>query len=54
MTEANGNLEPFEAQKLLEEIRAWVEIESPTTDAAAVNRAVARSNRQDLRVITVT
>src|ERR1700760_811410 len=28
----------FETQTLLDEIRSWVEIESPTTDAAAVNR----------------
>jgi len=28
----------FEAGSLLEEIRSWVEIESPTTDAAALNR----------------
>jgi glutamate carboxypeptidase len=31
---------PFSAADLLEEIRSWVEIESPTTDAAAVNRMV--------------
>ena len=30
----------FDATKMLEEIRSWVEIESPTTDAAAVNRMV--------------
>ncbi|SDR17136.1 glutamate carboxypeptidase [Rhizobiales bacterium GAS113] len=40
MTEARVNAEPFEGHKLLEEIRAWVEIESPTTDAEAVNRMV--------------
>ena len=32
----------FETAGLLEEIRQWVEIESPTTDAAAVNRMVDR------------
>jgi glutamate carboxypeptidase len=31
---------PFSAMDLLAEIRSWVEIESPTTDAAAVNRMV--------------
>jgi glutamate carboxypeptidase len=40
MTKAAANSPPFEAGRLLEEIRAWVEIESPTTDAAAVNRMV--------------
>jgi len=30
----------FEAASLLDEIRRWVEIESPTTDPAAVNRMV--------------
>src|ERR1700722_6845967 len=30
----------FETKSLLGEIRSWVEIESPTTDAAAVNRMV--------------
>ncbi|MBD3844475.1 M20 family metallopeptidase [Bosea sp. SSUT16] len=30
----------FETTSLLDEIRQWVEIESPTTDAAAVNRMV--------------
>ncbi|MFC7399879.1 M20/M25/M40 family metallo-hydrolase [Chelatococcus sp. GCM10030263] len=29
---------PFSAADLLDEIRSWVEIESPTTDATAVNR----------------
>jgi glutamate carboxypeptidase len=40
MTESRTNSAPFEAAKLLEEIRAWVEIESPTTNAEAVNRMV--------------
>lgn len=31
---------PFDAASLLEEIRAWVEIESPTDDPTAVNRMV--------------
>lgn len=30
----------FDARSLLDEIRGWVEIESPTTDPAAVNRMV--------------
>ena len=30
----------FDAAEMLEEIRVWVEIESPTTDQAAVNRLV--------------
>ncbi len=34
------NTPPFDAQALLAEIREWVEIESPTPDAAAVNRMV--------------
>jgi glutamate carboxypeptidase len=33
---------PFDAAGLLEEIRAWVEIESPTTDPAAVDRMTDR------------
>ncbi len=32
------NTPPFSAEALLEEIRGWVQIESPTDDAAAVNR----------------
>jgi glutamate carboxypeptidase len=36
------NIPPFDADALLAEIRAWVEIESPTTDAAAVNRMTDR------------
>jgi len=36
------NTSPFDADALLAEIRAWVEIESPTTDAAAVNRMTDR------------
>ncbi len=34
------NTPPFDAQELLDEIRSWVVIESPTTDPAAVNRMV--------------
>ena len=30
----------FDTAAMLAEIRGWVEIESPTTDAAAVNRMV--------------
>ena len=33
-----SNTPPFDADALLQEIRSWVEIESPTDDAAAVNR----------------
>jgi glutamate carboxypeptidase len=33
-----SNAPLFDTQELLEGIRSWVEIESPTTDAAAVNR----------------
>ena len=33
----NSNI-PFDTETLLAGIRRWVEIESPTTDAAAVNR----------------
>jgi glutamate carboxypeptidase len=32
----------FDTRAMLDHIRAWVEIESPTTDAAAVNRMVDR------------
>ena len=34
------NTAPFSAEALLEEIRRWVEIESPSRDAAAVNHAM--------------
>ncbi len=34
----HSNTPPFTAEALLEEIRSWVLIESPTDDAAAVNR----------------
>ena len=37
-----ANTPPFDAHALLEEIRSWVVIESPTTDPAAVNRMVDR------------
>src|SRR4051812_17447382 len=37
-----SNTPPFDAEALLAEIKAWVEIESPTTDAAAVNRMADR------------
>jgi glutamate carboxypeptidase len=40
MAEARVNSLPFDGGELLEEIRGWVEIESPTTDAAAVNRMI--------------
>jgi glutamate carboxypeptidase len=40
MSDPAPNSPPFEAAQLLEEIRAWVEIESPTTDASALNRMV--------------
>lgn len=31
------------SERLLEELRLWVEMETPTTDAAAVNRLVDRA-----------
>src|SRR5258708_29927191 len=34
------NTPPFDTQELLDEIRSWVVIESPTTDPAVVNRMV--------------
>jgi glutamate carboxypeptidase len=37
-----SNVPPFNTQDLLEGIRTWVEIESPTTDAAAVNRMMSK------------
>jgi glutamate carboxypeptidase len=37
------NSPPFVAEDLLREIRAWVEIESPTGDAAAVDRAMDKA-----------
>ncbi|MBO1078356.1 M20 family metallopeptidase [Roseomonas haemaphysalidis] len=40
---SQSNTPPFVADDLLREIRAWVEIESPTDDAAAVNRAMDRA-----------
>ena len=33
-----GNPFSLSAEEILEEIREWVEIESPTTEPAAVNR----------------
>jgi glutamate carboxypeptidase len=38
MPDPTSNLPPLDAEEILQGIRAWVEIESPTTDAAAVNR----------------
>ena len=35
-----SNVPPLDVTEILDGIRAWVEIESPTTDAAAVNRVV--------------
>jgi glutamate carboxypeptidase len=40
MNEATSNDPSFDAASLLEGIRGWVEIESPTTDWAALNRLV--------------
>jgi glutamate carboxypeptidase len=40
MNDAVGKVPAFVADALLDGIRSWVEIESPTTDAAAVNRMV--------------
>jgi len=40
---SHANTPPFAAEDLLEEIRAWVEIESPTTDAAAVDRVMDKA-----------
>ncbi len=40
---SQSNTPPFVAEDLLREIRAWVEIESPTDDPAAVNRAMDRA-----------
>ncbi len=40
MTETVSNQPVLDADELLAGIREWVEIESPTTDAAAVNRMV--------------
>jgi glutamate carboxypeptidase len=40
---SHANTPPFLAEDLLREIRAWVEIESPTTDAAAVDRMMDRA-----------
>src|SRR5450756_1941091 len=37
-----SNVPPLDATEILGGIRAWVEIESPTTDAAAVNRIADR------------
>jgi glutamate carboxypeptidase len=37
-----SNVPPLDATEILAGIRAWVEIESPTTDAAAVNRIADR------------
>jgi glutamate carboxypeptidase len=40
MTETSSNRPVLDADELLAGIREWVEIESPTTDAASVNRMV--------------
>jgi len=40
MNDAASKPPAFEAIPLLEEIRSWVEIESPTTDAEALNRMI--------------
>jgi glutamate carboxypeptidase len=45
-----SNISPLDAAEILAGIRAWVEIESPTTDAAAVNR-VADSVQQGYSAI---
>jgi glutamate carboxypeptidase len=37
-----SNVPPFNTQDLLDGIRTWVEIESPTTDAVAVNRMMSK------------
>jgi glutamate carboxypeptidase len=39
---SDHNIAALDADELLAGIRAWVEIESPTTDAAAVNRMADR------------
>ncbi|HTN12714.1 MAG TPA: M20/M25/M40 family metallo-hydrolase [Acetobacteraceae bacterium] len=38
MPDLTSNVPPLDQQQILDGIRQWVEIESPTTDAAAVNR----------------
>ncbi|MCW3475565.1 M20 family metallopeptidase [Limobrevibacterium gyesilva] len=45
-----SNLPPLDQTEILEGIRSWVEIESPTTDAAAVNR-MADQVQQDYAAI---
>ena len=40
MTDPNSNLPNVNAEEILDGIRRWVEIETPTADAAAVNRLV--------------
>lgn len=40
MSETSSNRPVLDADELLAGIREWVEIESPTTDAASVNRMV--------------
>ncbi len=47
---ADTNAPALELEELLAGIRAWVEIESPTTDAAAVNRATDQV-QQDYQAI---
>ncbi len=41
----NPNALPFDADAMLEGLRAWVECESPTWDAAAVNRMMDLASR---------
>src|SRR5260370_23239154 len=50
MAAPESNIPPIDADELLAGIRGWVEIESPTTDAAAVNRMADRV-QQDYRAI---
>jgi glutamate carboxypeptidase len=42
LSHSGSNVPPFDTQDLLEGIRTWVEIESPTTDATAVNRMMSK------------
>ncbi len=53
MAAVESNVPPIDADELLAGIRGWVEIESPTTDAAAVNR-MADQVQQDYRAIGAT
>ncbi|TIM99877.1 MAG: M20 family peptidase, partial [Mesorhizobium sp.] len=40
MSDKFSNGLPFDTQAMLDEIKSWVEIETPTEDAVAVNRLV--------------